>query len=46
MTAGFGGDAQTTVGAAGTENPAALQGYMDYNPFTKSWTWKVRYPPK
>ena len=25
--------------------PAALQGYMDYNPFTKSWTWKVRYPP-
>jgi hypothetical protein len=26
--------------------PAALQGYMEYNPFTKSWTWKVRYPPQ
>jgi len=25
--------------------PAALQGYMDYNPITKSWTWKLRYPP-
>ena len=25
--------------------PTALQGYMEYNPFTKSWTWKVRYPP-
>ena len=32
--------------AAQTAKPAALQGYMDYNPFTKSWTWKVRYPPK
>jgi hypothetical protein len=32
-------------GANGTAKPAALQGYMDYNPFTKSWTWKVRYPP-
>lgn len=31
--------------AAGAAQPAALQGYMDYNPFTKSWTWKVRYPP-
>jgi hypothetical protein len=30
----------------GTAKPQALQGYMDYNPFTKSWTWKVRYPPK
>ena len=28
-----------------TAKPAALQGYMDYNPFTQSWTWKVRYPP-
>jgi hypothetical protein len=25
--------------------PAALQGYMEYSPFTKTWTWKVRYPP-
>lgn len=31
--------------ATGTAKPQALQGYMDYNPFTKSWTWKVRYPP-
>lgn len=30
----------------GTAKPAALQGYMDYSPFTKTWTWKVRYPPK
>ena len=29
----------------GTAKPAALQGYMDYNPFTKTWTWKLRYPP-
>lgn len=27
--------------------PTALQGYMDYSPFTRTWTWKVRYaPPK
>ncbi|MBL0143734.1 MAG: hypothetical protein IPP91_16900 [Betaproteobacteria bacterium] len=25
--------------------PAPLQGYMEYNPFTKTWTWKLRYPP-
>jgi len=25
--------------------PTPLQGYMDYNPFTKTWTWKLRYPP-
>lgn len=25
--------------------PAALQGYMEYSPFTKTWTWKLRYPP-
>jgi hypothetical protein len=25
--------------------PQALQGYMDYSPFTKTWTWKLRYPP-
>ena len=31
--------------AAPAAQPAALQGYMEYNPFTKSWTWKVRYPP-
>ncbi len=30
---------------AAAAKPAALQGYMEYNPFTKSWTWKVRYPP-
>ena len=34
-----------TPAAKGTAKPQALQGYMDYNPFTKSWTWKVRYPP-
>jgi len=28
-----------------TAKPTALQGYMDYNPFTKAWTWKLRYPP-
>ena len=33
--------------AGAKAQPTALQGYMDYNPFTKSWTWKVRYaPPK
>ena len=32
--------------AKGTAKPAALQGYMEYNPFTKAWTWKVRYPPQ
>lgn len=32
-------------GAAETAKPAALQGFMDYNPFTKTWTWKVSYPP-
>ncbi len=33
--------------AGGKAQPTALQGYMDYNPFTKTWTWKVRYaPPK
>lgn len=31
--------------ATAAAQPAALQGYMEYNPFTKSWTWKVRYPP-
>lgn len=34
-----------TPAASGTAKPQALQGYMDYNPFTKSWTWKLRYPP-
>lgn len=29
-----------------TAKPTALQGYMDYNPITKTWTWKLRYPPK
>jgi len=28
-----------------TAKPTALQGYMDYSPFTKTWTWKLRYPP-
>ena len=32
--------------AKGNAKPTALQGYMDYNPFTKTWTWKLRYPPK
>lgn len=25
--------------------PTALQGYMDYSPFTKTWTWRLRTPP-
>ena len=29
-----------------TAKPRAVQGYMDYSPFTKTWTWKVRYPPQ
>lgn len=29
-----------------TAKPAALQGFMEYSPFTKTWTWKLRYPPK
>jgi len=28
-----------------TAQPTALQGYMEYSPFTKTWTWKLRYPP-
>jgi len=32
--------------AKGNAKPTALQGYMDYNPITKMWTWKLRYPPK
>lgn len=31
--------------ASGTSKPQALQGYMEYSPFTKTWTWKLRYPP-
>lgn len=44
--------AATTTKAApketvkGNAKPTALQGYMDYNPITKTWTWKLRYPPK
>jgi len=37
---------QTQTAAPESAKPQALQGYMDYNPFTKSWTWRVRYPPK
>jgi hypothetical protein len=29
-----------------TAKPAALQGYMDYSPFTKTWTWRLRTPPQ
>ena len=29
----------------GAAKPAALQGYMNYNPITKTWQWQVRYPP-
>jgi hypothetical protein len=37
--------AAATPAPAGTKaQPTALQGYMEYNPFTKSWTWKLRYP--
>lgn len=28
----------------GKAKPTALQGYMDYSPFTRTWTWKLRYP--
>ncbi len=31
--------------ANSTSKPQALQGYMEYSPFTKTWTWKLRYPP-
>lgn len=34
-----------TPATGGAAKPQALQGYMEYNPFTKSWTWKLRYPP-
>lgn len=27
-----------------TAKPVALQGYMEYSPYTKSYTWKLRYP--
>ncbi len=37
--------ATTKRAAGGTVKPQALQGYMDYSPFTKTWTWKLRYPP-
>ena len=49
--------AKPAAGASTTENPAAnpatnpaskptaLQGYMEYSPFTKTWTWRLRYPP-
>lgn len=36
---------QSESGAAEKAKPAALQGYMEYNPYTKSYTWKLRYPP-
>jgi hypothetical protein len=35
----------TAPPAGGNAQPTALQGYMEYNPFTQTWTWKVRYPP-
>lgn len=35
----------TKPAASGTSKPQALQGYMEYSPFTKTWTWKLRYPP-
>ena len=37
--------APAKAGATATAKPTALQGYMDYSPFTKTWTWKLRYPP-
>ncbi|MDP1828899.1 MAG: hypothetical protein Q8L48_36900 [Archangium sp.] len=30
--------------SSGKAKPTALQGYMDYSPFTRTWTWKLRYP--
>lgn len=30
--------------AGKTAKPVALQGYMEYSPYTKSYTWKLRYP--
>jgi hypothetical protein len=40
-------EATTTTRPAtkGVAKPVALQGYMDYSPFTKTWTWRLRYPP-
>ena len=35
----------TTTKPTDTAHPNALQGYMEYNIFTKSFTWKLRYPP-
>jgi hypothetical protein len=32
--------------AAQTAKPQALQGYMEYSPYTKTWTWRLRTPPK
>lgn len=38
--------AAPTAPAAKTQaHPTALQGYMDYSPFTKTWTWRLRTPP-
>ncbi len=30
--------------AAKTAKPTALQGYMEYSPYTKTWTWRLRTP--
>lgn len=37
--------APAKAGAKESAKPTALQGYMDYSPFTKTWTWRLRYPP-
>ncbi|MDB4962404.1 MAG: hypothetical protein JWP01_2403 [Myxococcales bacterium] len=37
--------APTKSSSKGTAKPAALQGYMNYNPITKTWQWQLRYPP-
>ena len=37
--------ANANTAAKPTSKPTALQGYMEYSPFTKTWTWRLRYPP-
>lgn len=40
-----GASAAANPAAKPTSKPTALQGYMDYSPFTKTWTWRLRQPP-
>jgi hypothetical protein len=36
--------AKAKPAATGAAKPTALQGYMEYSPFTKTWTWRLRTP--